>query len=86
MRVPYHDRVKKLPPERVIMGSDFPTPVLELSAGPDEWWKDLKAIITKGEYHRFIVPDGNLLDVNVRELKRIFSDHAMFTNFNKLME
>ncbi len=86
MRVPFHARVKALPPERVIMGSDFPTPVLKLSAGPEDWWNDLKDIITKGEFERFIVPRGNLLDVNLEELREIFHDHPMFTNFNRLME
>lgn len=85
-RVPYHDRVRALPPERVIMGSDFPTPVLELSAGPEEWWNDLKAIITKGQFERFVVPQDNLLDVNLRELQKIFRNHPMFTNFNSLLE
>lgn len=84
-RRPYHDKVKDLPKDLILMGSDFPTPVTELSAGPEEWWEDFKAIITKGEYDRFIVPENNLIDVNHDELRNIFGDHPMFTNFNRLM-
>jgi len=84
-RVPYHDKVRNLPKELILMGSDFPVPVTELSAGPEEWWEDFKAIVTEGEYDRFIVPEDNLIDVNHDELRKIFGDHQMFTNFNRLI-
>jgi hypothetical protein len=84
-RVPFHDKVKKMPPELVLMGSDFPVPIMELSAGPEEWWDDFKAIVTEGKLERLIIPEDNLLDVNNHELHEIFGDHPMFSNFERLM-
>ena len=84
-RVPYVGEVRKLPPQLLLFGSDFPVPLVELSAGPEEWWKDFKAVIHEGKLDRAIVPEGNLLDVNYRELRHLFGDHPLFTNFNALL-
>jgi len=84
-RQPFHKKVKKLPGELLLFGSDFPVPIMELSAGPKEWWKDLKNAVTNGKVDPLFVPDGNLLDVNYRELKAIFGDHPLFDNFAKLI-
>lgn len=84
-RVPFHSKIKKMPPELVLMGSDFPVPMMELSAGPAEWWDDFKAIVVEGKLDRLIIPEDNLLDVNHNELHKIFGDHPMFTNFEQLI-
>lgn len=84
-RKPFYDDIKKLPEELILFGSDFPCPIMELSAGPQEWWKDLKNAVKKGKVDPLIVPDKNLLDVNLYELKEEFGDHPMFTNFTKLI-
>ena len=36
--------------------------------------------ILNGEFERIIVPEGNLLDVNWRELQHAFPGHPMFEN------
>lgn len=78
--------VKKLPPGSLLAGSDFPVPVFELSAGVDDWKRDLKAAVLEGKVERLVVPQGNLLDVNLRELRNHFGFyHPMFTNFWRLM-
>jgi hypothetical protein len=33
-----------------------------------------------------VVPQQNLLDVNLRELRRAFPGHPMFTNFGELWD
>jgi predicted TIM-barrel fold metal-dependent hydrolase len=76
--------VAKLPSESLLYGSDFPTPAFELSAGAEENQADFKAIL-KGELDRIIIPQDNLLDVNLRELQRAFPGHPMFTNFGEQM-
>jgi hypothetical protein len=78
--------VRRLPPGSLVAGSDFPVPVFELSAGVDEWKRDLKAAVLEGKVERLVVPQGNLIDVNLRELRRHFGfHHPMFTNFWRLM-
>jgi hypothetical protein len=82
-RASYFEDIRKLPESSLVFGSDFPTPVFELSADLKENWEDFKAII-KGDFKRIVVPQENLLDVNYRELSRAFPNHPMFTNFSKL--
>ncbi|MCP4582842.1 MAG: hypothetical protein GY839_14625 [candidate division Zixibacteria bacterium] len=84
VRIQYAPKIKKLPPELILFGSDFPTPAFELSADLKENMRDLKAIL-KGDFYRIIIPQDNLLDVNYNELQVVFPDHKMFTNFNDLM-
>jgi len=72
-----------LPRDRLFFGSDFPTPAFELSAGLDEAWRDFKAVM-KGDFRRIIVPQDNLVDVNLREMKIALNDEAVFTNFSRL--
>jgi hypothetical protein len=79
----YYDAIRNLPPESLIFGSDFPTPVFELSAEASEVMADFKAIL-EGKLDRIIVPQDNLLDVNYRELQHFFPGHPMFTNFNAI--
>jgi predicted TIM-barrel fold metal-dependent hydrolase len=76
------EEISKLPQESLLFGSDFPTPVFELSAGLEEAWRDFKAVL-KGDFERIIVPQDNLLDVNYRELSIAFPNHKMFTNFKR---
>lgn len=83
-RTRYFTDIKKLPPEYLLFGSDFPTPAFELSADLGELLKDFKAVL-KGEFYRIIIPQDNLLDVNLRELQAIFPGHPMFTNFSRLI-
>ena len=81
-RKAYFKKIKKLPPGSLIYGSDIPTPIFELSAGLDENWRDFKAIL-KGDFSRIAVPQDNLLDVNLSEMKNLFPGHEMFSNFNQ---
>lgn len=81
----YFGDIKQLPPDSIFFGSDFPTPVFELSADLKEHWEDFKAILN-GELERIIIPEDNLLDVNHRELAHFFPNHPMFTNFHKLIQ
>jgi hypothetical protein len=74
--------VAKLPEESLLFGSDFPTPVFELSAGLKEAWRDFRAVL-RGDLGRIIIPQDNLLDVNYRELRNAFPGHSMFTNFER---
>ena len=82
-RKAYFESVRNLPPDRLLFGSDFPTPIFELSADTGEMARDFKAMM-KGDLSRIIVPQDNLLDVNHRELRHYFPDHPMFTNFSRL--
>lgn len=85
-RQSFFPQLAKLPREHLLFGSDFPTPVFELSADRKEVWRDFKAVI-KGHLDRAIIPQDNLLDVNLRELQATFGqDHPMFTNFGRLWE
>ncbi|MFC2026007.1 hypothetical protein ACFLUC_02305 [Chloroflexota bacterium] len=68
-----------------MFGSDFPTPVFELSADIDENKEDLLAVFN-GQLDRVIIPEENLVDVNLAELQHFFPGHPMFTNFNSLLE
>jgi predicted TIM-barrel fold metal-dependent hydrolase len=85
-RKTYFGDLRTLPAERLIYGSDFPTPIFELSADWEEVQRDFKAVMG-GDFSRIVVPQGNLLDVNLRELRLAFgADHPMFTNFGRLLE
>lgn len=79
-RARYFERVKELPPDSLFYGSDFPTPAFELSAGTEEFMSDLRAVL-RGDFERVIIPQDNLLDVNLRELWRAFPGHPLFYNF-----
>jgi predicted TIM-barrel fold metal-dependent hydrolase len=72
--------VARLPADSLLYGSDFPTPAFELSAGANENLDDFREVL-KGELDRIIIPQDNLLDVNLRELRRAFPGHPLFTNF-----
>ncbi len=78
----YFDDIKELPAERIFFGSDFPTPVFELSADLEEIFEDFKAVLA-GDLKRLVIPEDNLLDVNRRELAHFFPGHPMFRNFAK---
>lgn len=80
----YFPAIGKLPPQSLLFGSDFPTPVFELSADVGEMMEDLKAVL-KGQLDRIVVPQDNLFDVNYQELQYFFPGHPMFTNFNALL-
>ncbi len=80
----YFEVIRHLPSESLLFGSDFPTPVFELSADAGEMMSDLKAVF-EGKLDRIIVPQDNLLDVNYRELQHFFSGHPMFTNFSAIL-
>ena len=84
VRKSYFGRIARLPAGSLLAGSDFPVPVFELSANLREHWEDFKAMM-RGDLSRIVVPQGNLLDVNWRELEYAFPGHAMFTNFTQLM-
>lgn len=83
-RKKYFKEIGKLPDNLLLFGSDFPTPAFELSADIKEFWDDFKAVL-KGDFHRVIIPQDNLIDVVHRELKYFFPGHPMFTNFNDIL-
>jgi predicted TIM-barrel fold metal-dependent hydrolase len=76
--------IATLPAGYLLYGSDFPTPSFELSAGLGDVTADLKAVLD-GHLDRIIVPEGNLLDVNYRELAHFFPEHPLFINFSRLL-
>ncbi len=84
-RESYFQDIRDLPAESLLFGSDFPTPVFELSADLKEVWQDFKAVLG-GDFKRIIIPEDNLLDVNLHELRHAFPGHPMFTNFGKLVD
>jgi len=79
-RKKYFSDLRKLPQDLLLYGSDFPTPAFELSADLDEIINDFKAVMT-GQLYRVVVPQDNLLDVNLRELRHAFPESPVFTNF-----
>lgn len=80
----YFDALRALPADHLLFGSDFPTPVFELSAGLEEAWRDFRAMLA-GEWARIVVPQGNPIDANHRELRHFFPDHPLFTNFDRYL-
>jgi hypothetical protein len=84
-RKEYFDDIRKLPPEYLIYGSDYPTPVFEIYSNEKENMSDFKAMID-GHLERIVVPEDNLLDVNYKMLHQAFPGHPLFTNFSKLIE
>jgi predicted TIM-barrel fold metal-dependent hydrolase len=78
----YFSEINGLPKDLLLFGSDFPTPVFELSADLGEMAEDFKAIV-KGKLYRLVVPQDNLLDVNLREQRNAFPGATMFTNFSR---
>jgi len=79
-RKKYFSNIRKLPQDLLLYGSDFPTPAFELSADLGEMYEDFRAIL-RGQLYRIVVPQDNLLDVNLRELRNAFPGNALFTNF-----
>lgn len=80
----YFDDIAKLPRDLLLFGSDYPTPVFELSADLDEAWRDFRAVLA-GHAERIVVPQDNAVDVHYRELERVFPGHPMFTNFDRYL-
>lgn len=80
----FFDDLRTLPPEALLFGSDFPTPVFELTPTGGELLDDFRAVLG-GDFRRLIVPEQNLLDINYHELAQAFPGHPMFTNFRALM-
>jgi len=46
--------------------------------------RNLGDVLT-GKFESIVVPQGNLIDVNLRELERAFPGHAMFENGGRLV-
>jgi hypothetical protein len=80
----YFKDVQAIADSSLIFGSDFPTPIFEIFATPEERLADFKAVM-KGELDRVIVPEDNLLDVNYRQIMKAFPNHSLFTNFAHLI-
>jgi hypothetical protein len=80
----YFSAINELPAPSLLFGSDFPTPVFELSADVGEMMEDFRAVLN-GQWDRIVVPQDNLIDVNYQELQNFFPGHPMFTNFNALL-
>jgi hypothetical protein len=84
VRKAFYPEVRKLPQEFLLFGSDFPTPAFELSADITELVKDFKDVLD-GNLQSIVIPQGNLISVNHRELKREFPAHLMFTNLSRII-
>ena len=80
----YFPAVRRLPSDHLLFGSDFPTPVFELSADLEEAWRDFRAMLA-GNWSRIAVPQGNPIDANHRALSHFFPDHPLFTNFDRYL-
>ena len=76
----YFKDLARLPADRLLFGSDFPTPVFELRADLAGAWRDFKAMVA-GDFWRIVVPRDNPVNVNYRQLNHYFPGHPMFTNF-----
>lgn len=83
-RKTYFEELRKLPPELLLFGSDYPTPAFEIFADAEEVWKDFQAVL-RGDLKRIVIPQGNMIDVNLRELNHAFPGHPMFTNFDRYL-
>lgn len=83
VRQTFFNRIRQLPAESLLFGSDFPVPIFELSADLEENIRDFKAIL-RGDFSRIVIPQDNLLNVNLRELEKAFPGHPMFTNSRQL--
>ena len=81
-RKAYFEDIRKLPEEQLLFGSDFPTPVFELSADLKEAWRDFKAMLA-GDPKRIVIPQDNPVDVAHREMDHYFKGHPMFENFDR---
>jgi hypothetical protein len=81
----YFPKIAELPADAVLYGSDFPTPVFELSLSLERARQEFAAI-RRADLAGLIVPEGNLLDVNLRELAHHFPGHPMFTNFSGICQ
>jgi hypothetical protein len=84
IRRAFYPDIRKLPQEFLLFGSDFPTPAFELSADLNEVARDFKDVM-KGNLQSIVIPQGNLISVNHRELNREFPGHPMFTNLSRLL-
>jgi hypothetical protein len=80
----YFNAIHGLSPQSLLFGSDFPTPVFELSADLGEMMEDFAAVLG-GEWDRVVVPEDNLIDVSYEELQHFFPGHPMFTNFDAFL-
>jgi hypothetical protein len=79
----YFSKLRKLPEGSLVMGSDFPVPIFTLPMDLAQDLKDLEEVLTG--HMKDIVPKGNLIDVNYRELQTVFGKgHPMFTKFASL--
>ena len=79
----FFPEIAALPAQYVLYGSDFPTPVFELSGGVEAGQRRLRAAL-EGGIERLLVPEGNPVELALREMKAQFPGHPMFTNFNRL--
>jgi predicted TIM-barrel fold metal-dependent hydrolase len=85
-RKSYFGELKALPPDRLLFGSDFPTPIFDLHTSWEDVQEQFRAVAA-GDFARIVVPEGNLLDVNRRELALDFgAAHPLFTNFGRLLD
>jgi hypothetical protein len=83
-RHPYFKKLNRLPPASLVLGSDWPVPIFPLPMDLEQDLEDLADVI-EGRAGN-IVPQGNLIDVNRRELQTVFGPgHPLFTNFAALM-
>ncbi len=80
LRKAFFQDVANMPADYLLLGSDFPTPSFELFSDPDQAMRDFKEVM-KGHIEHLIVPAGNLLDFNVRQLQRAFPGHSLLRNF-----
>lgn len=85
VRKGYFKAIARLPESRLLAGSGYPAPIFEVSLGGREDRRSFEAMVLRGDVGRIAVPQENLLDVNWRELKHAFGEHAMFRNAAELL-
>jgi hypothetical protein len=80
----YFDSLHKLPPESLIFGTDFPTPVFDLLSDAGDNDQQLDSVL-EGALREVLVPEGNLIDFCYHQMASFFPSHPMFTNFSTLL-
>jgi hypothetical protein len=83
MRFTYFEDLRQVPEASLLTGSDYPVPMFELSKGFDEALEGFEAV-RNDAVEDATPPQGNLLDLNIAQLRDAFPGHPMFTNASQL--
>jgi len=82
----YAQALRDLPQEYLLMGSDFPTPIFDTAPDARAVNRAFRSFMRTGDVRYLVVPQENLLDVNVREIEGLLGKGSpVFTNFARLL-